>query len=319
MTKRWPEVLGALVMLVAFFLPWFRLGGAPMPGYRAAEAASALQPLLALPGGPVYVVYLIYLVPVFAALTALAALLSRRSAPFGLVAGLLPLALLVVSWIQLGNALFGVMAAGFLLALLAAPFVLLGSVGALKVAHGIDWFTTRLGYLMYFAALAMVTIGSGYVIMRYVGRGFGLQVTGANFVRELQVFLFNMIFLLAAAFVLKQNAHVRVDLIYTNLKMRARAWIDIFGAVFFLTPFCLLGLYLTHAFVIRSWRALETSPNPGGLPLYPSKSLIIAGFMLILLQGVSETIKNAAFLQGKLEREEETPVAPVIPERTDIL
>lgn len=317
--ERWPEVVGALLMIVAFFLPWFHPDAGAIPGFRAAEAAGALQPFLALRGGPVYAAYLIYGLPLFAVLTALTALLGRRSAPFGLIAGLAPLVLLLVLWIQLGNGLFALMAGGFVLALAAAPVVLLGSVGALRVAGGIDWFTTRLGYVMYLAALAMVTIGASYVIMRYVGRGFGIQVTGANFFRELQVFLFNMVFLLAAAFVLRQNAHVRVDLLYTTLSLRAKAWVDIIGATLFLTPFCLLGLYLTHAFVIRSWQALEMSPNPGGLPLYPSKSLIIAGFLLILLQGASETIKNVAFLQGKLEREDEASVAPPIPERTDLL
>lgn len=318
MKGRWLEVVSALLLFAAFFVPWFRFDGAAVPGYRAAELPAALVPHLALPGGPVYAAYLIYLVPVFAALTALTALLGRRSLPFGLVAGLTPIVLLVILWILVGNALFALMAVGFVVALVAAPVVLLSSVGALRVAYGIDWFTTRLGKLMYLVALAMVTIGAGYVIMRYVGRGFGFQVAGANFFRELQVFFFNMVFLLAAAFVLHQDAHVRVDIIYTNLSARAKAWIDILGATLFLTPFCLLGLYLTHAFVIRSWRALEMSPNPGGLPLYPSKSLIIAAFILILLQGVSETIKNVAFLQGKLERDESRDV-PIISDHTERL
>ncbi|CAN5559490.1 hypothetical protein BH24DEI1_BH24DEI1_12290 [soil metagenome] len=317
--KGWPQILASLGLFVAFFLPWFAFDGVAVPGYRAVGLPNAFLPYLALPGSPVYSSYLIYFVPAFAALTALTALLGRRDAPFGLVAGLLPLVLLVLLWVQLGNNLFGVMAAGFVLALAAAPLVLLGSVGALKVAYGIDWLTTRLGGLMYWVALAMVAIGASYVVMRYVGRSVGGQVAGANFFRELQIFLFNMTFLLAAAFVLKEDAHVRVDLIYSNLKPRAKAVVDIVGALFMLTPFCLLGLYLSHAFVMRSWQVLEISPNPGGLPLYPAKTLILVGFLLILLQGVSETIKNIAFLAGKLERQEDGLDHTSITEKTEAL
>jgi TRAP-type mannitol/chloroaromatic compound transport system permease small subunit len=314
------EVLGSLVLIAAFFLPWFSFNGAGVPGYRAADIATGLAGFLAIPGdAQLYAAYLIYPLPLFAAMTLLLSLAGRSAKATGFVAGFLPLALLVFFWLRLGNELFSLMTTGSVLSLLAAPVVLFGAVGALNVAYGIDWFTTRLGYLMYWTALAMVVIGAAYVIMRYVGRGVGVQVPGSNFFRELQVFLFNMVFLLGAAFVLIQNAHVRVDLIYATLTQRARAWIDIIGAALFLIPFCLLGLYLSHSFVVRSWRALEMSPNPGGLPLYPSKSLIIAAFILLILQGVSETVKNIAFLGGKLEREEESAPQTIIADKTELL
>jgi TRAP-type mannitol/chloroaromatic compound transport system permease small subunit len=314
------ELVGGVLLIASFFLIWFRFPDAALAGYEAARASERLTAYLALRGpGPVWAAYALYLIPLLGLLTILSGLSGRGRVLVGAVAGTLPYALVVFLWIRLGNDLLTLMAIGFTLALVGGALTLFGLLGGLRVAAGIDWFTTRLGYLMYAAALFMVAIGASYVIIRYTGRTFGFFVPGANTIRELQMLLFNMVFLLAAALVLKQNAHVRVDLIYSTLKLRAKAWIDIFGASVFLIPFCLLGLYLSHGFVMRSWAVREVSPNPGGLPLYPAKTLIIAGFLLLILQGISETIKNVAFLSGRLERQEEPPEVVVIPEKTELL
>lgn len=167
----------------------------------------------------------------------------------------------------------------------------------LGVAGAIDGLSTAVGKLMWWLTAAMVLIGAYNVITRYLGQYLGMQLS-ANVYLELQTYAFDLIFLLGAAYVLRADAHVRVDIIYSRLGARARAWIDIFGTFAFLVPFCLLGLYLSIGYVERSWATLEQSPNPGGLPRYPIKTAIPVAFVMLMLQGASEVIKNTAFLRG---------------------
>ena len=70
------------------------------------------------------------------------------------------------------------------------------------------------------------------------------------------------------------------------------------GTLLLLIPFCIFALYFSVDYVTRSWRLLESSPNPGGLPRYPIKTVILVGFSMLLLQGISEVIKRVAWLRG---------------------
>ncbi len=167
----------------------------------------------------------------------------------------------------------------------------------LGLARAIDTFSTALGKLMWWLAAAMVLVGAYNVITRYLGEYLGMQLS-ANVYLELQTYAFDLIFLLGAAYVLRADAHVRVDIIYSRLSPRSRAWVDIFGTFVFLIPFCIFGLYFCYGYVERSWSYLEQSPNPGGLPRYPIKAMMLACFALLILQGISEVIKNVAFLRG---------------------
>ncbi len=159
---------------------------------------------------------------------------------------------------------------------------------------------------MYWLTLFMVLIGAFNVITRYaydfIARTFGdsvAQQLSSNVYLELQTYAYNLIFLLGAAYVLNQNAHVRVDILFTQFSPKVRAWVDVLGGVLFLIPFSIMGIYFSQSYVARSWRQLEMSPNPGGLPRYPIKTVIIIAFALLILQGVSEIIKNVAFIRGR--------------------
>ncbi|GAB3686179.1 TRAP transporter small permease subunit [Salinisphaera aquimarina] len=167
----------------------------------------------------------------------------------------------------------------------------------LGLARAIDAFSTALGKLMWWLAAAMVLIGAYNVITRYLGHYLGVQLS-ANVYLEMQTYAFDLIFLLGAAYVLSVDGHVRVDIVYSRLSARARAWIDIFGTFAFLMPFCVFGLYFCYGYVERSWSYLEQSPNPGGLPRYPIKAMMLAAFAMLILQGISQVIKNIAFLRG---------------------
>ena len=114
----------------------------------------------------------------------------------------------------------------------------------------------------------------------------------------LQTYAYNLVFLLGAAYVFRNDGHVRVDILYGALSRKARAWIDIAGTLAFLIPFSLMGLYLSDRYVATSWRQHEVNLNAGGIPIYPIKTVILVAFALLLAQALSELIKNAAFLAG---------------------
>ncbi len=118
---------------------------------------------------------------------------------------------------------------------------------------------------------------------------------------ELQWYLFGAAFLLAAAYTLKQNEHIRIDIVYGQFSRRVQHWIDLLGHIFFLMPFVLLMVYYFVPYVLLSYRVGEVSTNAGGLILWPAKSLLLIGFTLLSLQGISEIIKKIAVMRGDID------------------
>ncbi len=175
----------------------------------------------------------------------------------------------------------------------------------LGFSRGIDVITTTIGKVVLWLTLFMVLVGAYNVIARYLGRYLGSAIspdsifyTLQRYSFELQTYAYDLVFLLGAAYVMQQNGHVRVDILFSRLGAKTKAFIDIFGAIFFLIPFCSLSIFLSKQYVAKSWASLEQSPNPGGLPRYPIKTVIIVAFALLILQAISETIKNIAFISG---------------------
>ena len=176
----------------------------------------------------------------------------------------------------------------------------------LAVSRGIDAVTTLLGRVAWWASLAMVLVGAENVIARYgyglISRTFGEDVAAAlsnNVYFELQTLLYNIVFLLGAAYVLRVDGHVRVDIVFSRLRPRAKAWIDVLGIAIFLWPFALLTIYFSQGYVGRSWAVHEMSPNAGGLARYPIKTLIVVAFALLMGEGLAQMIKHVAFLRGR--------------------
>ena len=118
---------------------------------------------------------------------------------------------------------------------------------------------------------------------------------------ELQWYLFGAAFLLASAYTLKQNEHIRIDIIYGLFSRRTQHWIDLFGHLVFLMPFTLLMLYYFVPYVAQSFANGEVSTNSGGLTIWPAKALLLIGFMQLALQGVSEIIKKIAVMRGVID------------------
>ncbi|MCP4004856.1 MAG: TRAP transporter small permease subunit [bacterium] len=156
----------------------------------------------------------------------------------------------------------------------------------LQIGRGISWLT-----------FAMVLIGAYNALARYAGRSLGLSLASNAYI-ELQWYMFSAVFLLGAAATLARDGHVRVDVLFGRMSARARAWIDLVGSVVLLLPFCLMSLLATWPAVRNSWQIGEVSPDPGGLPRYPIKTLILVAFGLLIAQGISHVIRKIAYLRG---------------------
>lgn len=163
----------------------------------------------------------------------------------------------------------------------------------LKLSRAIDALSAKVGGCAVWLVLVVTLIGAGNAVVR---KFFDFS---SNVLLEVQWYLFSAIFLLCAAHALQKNIHVRIDVLAGRFSRRAQAWIDIFGAIFFLLPVCLLILWLSAGVFLDAWSTGERSSSAGGLVLWPARLLVPAGFALLVLQGLSELIKRVAFLAGK--------------------
>jgi len=162
---------------------------------------------------------------------------------------------------------------------------------AAPLADRIDRLNGVIGRAAAWCALAIVLIGFAVVLLRYV---LGL---GSIWLQESILYAHAALFLLAAAWTLKQGGHVRVDVLYVHAAPRTKAWVDLLGALLLLLPFCAAILYFSAPYVARSWAILERSPEASGLPLvFLLKTLIPLFALLMALQGVAQIAKALAVL-----------------------
>ena len=162
-----------------------------------------------------------------------------------------------------------------------------------KFASIIDNLNDRIGYLVGWITTLMVLVVFYDTIMRYTFN------KGNVALQELEWHLFAIVFLIGAAYTLKQGGHVRVDIIYQNLSEKTRAWIDFTGIFILLIPFCVMVVLSTQDFIMNSWAVREVSPDPGGLGArYILKAMIPLGFFLLIVQGLSEAAKNFMVIVG---------------------
>lgn len=167
----------------------------------------------------------------------------------------------------------------------------------LQWARRIDRMNEWVGRVLYWLTLGMVGVGAFNAIARYLDKYTGLGLS-SNMWIEMQWYLFSLVFLLGAAYTLKYDDHVRVDVLYSHLSREGQAWINVLGTVLFLIPFCVVMLWHSIPFVENSWAILEGSPDPGGLPRYPIKTVIPLALVLVIAQGVALMIREVAILRG---------------------
>ncbi len=173
----------------------------------------------------------------------------------------------------------------------------------LKLSNGIDAFTRWTGKRLAWLILLAVVISALNAIIRKT------LDTSSNSWLELQWVLFSIVFLLCASWTLLDNEHIRIDIFNSMMPKRVRNIIDIIGHIFFLIPLTVVMIVTGVPFFLRSLQINEQSGNAGGLPQWPAKSLIMIGFALLLVQGISELIKRIAIMRGMIPDPHESQVS----------
>jgi len=162
-----------------------------------------------------------------------------------------------------------------------------------RIADEIDRITAAVGRIATWCSLYVVIAEFAVVVFRYA-LGFG-----SIRLQESVLYAHAGLFMLAAAWTLQIDGHVRVDIFYARGTARARAAVNLLGALVFLLPFAAVLFALTLPYVERSWHIFETSPQPSGLPLvYLLKTVILLFAALIGLQGVAQAIRAALVLSA---------------------
>ncbi|MBK6614032.1 TRAP transporter small permease subunit [Ottowia sp.] len=163
----------------------------------------------------------------------------------------------------------------------------------LKLSRAIDWLNATVGKFVIWLIFAATVISALNAVVRKI---FNYSSNGFL---EVQWYLFAWSFLVAAGYTLLHREHVRIDVLNSRLSKKTQVWIDIIGFAFFLTPLCIMVLYMGVPMVIEKFQSGEMSGNPGGLIRWPVWLALPLGFVLLMLQGWSELIKRIAYLAGQ--------------------
>ncbi|MFD1343164.1 TRAP transporter small permease subunit [Litorisediminicola beolgyonensis] len=178
--------------------------------------------------------------------------------------------------------------------------------GLLSLSALIDKINGVIGRATAWLLLAAVVISAGNAVIR---KAMNLS---SNAWLEAQWYLFGAVFMLCAAWTLRDDEHVRVDVLSSRMSPRGRVWVDFLCHILFLLPFAALMVWLSWPFFMSSLMSGEQSSNAGGLIRWPAKLWVLVGFVLLLAQALSEIFKSAARLTGDLpmpEAEETEPPA----------
>lgn len=155
----------------------------------------------------------------------------------------------------------------------------------------LDRFSGLVGKAASWLTLFMVIVTFIVVVLRYV---FDI---GFIWVQESIIWMHAVVFMLGAAYTLREDEHVRVDVFYRGMSERRQAWVDLLGVLVFLLPLCVFLAWNSVEFVLQSWRIGESSREPGGLPFpfFPMlKAVILLMPITVALQGVSLFLRSLA-------------------------
>ena len=181
------------------------------------------------------------------------------------------------------------------------------------LADLIDRINKTVGRTVMWFALCIVLIQFVVVLMRYV---FGV---GSIFAQESITYLHGFLFMLAAAYTLLTDGHVRVDIFYREAHPRKKAMVNLFGCVVLLLPVCILIFWTSFPYVLDSWRAGEGSPETSGIQArYIQKTAILAFAVLMAMQGVSIILRSLMALGGDEDELQKLRLTEELPELRDL-
>ncbi|GGB54824.1 C4-dicarboxylate ABC transporter [Tistrella bauzanensis] len=156
------------------------------------------------------------------------------------------------------------------------------------VIRVIDASNRLIGRISAWMTLAAVFVSAGNAISR---KAFSLSSNG---MLELQWYLFATVVMLAAAWTLQRNEHVRIDILSSRFPLRLRHWIDVTCHIVMLLPFTVVMVWLSYPYFARSFAQNEVSLNAGGLLIWPMRAVVLAGFVALALQAIATIIRKIA-------------------------
>ena len=180
-----------------------------------------------------------------------------------------------------------------------------------KLRQSLEDFSEFTGIVVAWLTLFMVLVTFVIVVLRYA---FDL---GWISMQESVTWMHAAVFMLGAAYTLKRDEHVRVDIFYRGMTPQRKAIVDLLGTLLFLLPVAVFLAAASWDYVYTSWIIREASREAGGLP-YPFvpilKSLIPATACMLILQGVANLITAILTLSGRMppSADKKVPVGEVI-------
>jgi TRAP-type mannitol/chloroaromatic compound transport system permease small subunit len=170
-----------------------------------------------------------------------------------------------------------------------------------RIIVWIDTLNEWIGRFLLWLVLPMVLFAGYNAIARYLSQPLEMNLS-SNALLEVQWYLFSVLILLGAGYVLKHDAHVRVDILYNRYPEKVKNWVNLLGSFLLAMPFCFITAWACMDSVIHSWSVMEMSPDPGGLPRYPIKTMIPIGLVLVGLQSFSLGLKSLSCILGREEK-----------------
>jgi len=153
-----------------------------------------------------------------------------------------------------------------------------------------EWLGRSLSWLV----LAMMLIQFLIVVLRYAFNFNNIAM------QESVMYMHAVVFMLAAAWTLKHDGHVRVDIFYRAMTPKRKALVDLCGTLFLLLPVMVFVVLSSTTYVGNSWRILEGSPDSGGIPaVFLLKTLIPLFAGLMILQALVEATRHLMVLTGR--------------------
>src|SRR6476620_632457 len=157
-----------------------------------------------------------------------------------------------------------------------------------RFLYAIDGISTWVGKLAAWLIVALMTVVCIEVFKRYIMNAPTAWIFDADNM------LYGSLFMLAGAYTLAQNAHVRGDFLYSSMKPRTQAFLDLVLYIVFFIPGIAALIYAGWSYAADSWRILEHSTvTANGPPVYQFKTVIPIAGCMVILQGIAEIVRAA--------------------------
>lgn len=165
----------------------------------------------------------------------------------------------------------------------------------LTISRGLEALVNGVGRVASWLFLLLIAL----IIVDVITRKYGFQIPGfgSTKLQEAEWHTHAVLFLFCLGMAYLKDAHVRIDLVRDRMGARVQSWIEIIGCLIFLIPYACLVLYYGYDFVLRAWNTGERSSALTGLDnRWAIKASLLAGFLLLLLAGLSILFKRLVFL-----------------------